>query len=63
MARRIRSQLQSALSTMLFFARLKPLVLVELIDKFQMEQCLIFCRTNLDCDLLEQFLIKLGGGR
>lgn len=46
-----------------FCARLKPLVLVELIDKFQMEQCLIFCRTNLDCDLLEQFLIKLGGGR
>lgn len=28
-----------------------------------MEQCLIFCRTNLDCDLLEQFLVKIGGGR
>jgi ATP-dependent RNA helicase DDX1 len=43
--------------------RLKPLLLVELIDKYKMEQCMIFCRTNLDCDLLEDFLVKLGGGR
>ncbi|GIL86754.1 hypothetical protein Vretifemale_14994 [Volvox reticuliferus] len=27
-----------------------------------MEQCLIFCRTNYDCDQLEKFLNNLGGG-
>ncbi len=27
-----------------------------------MEQCLIFCRTNFDCDNLEKFLSSLGGG-
>jgi hypothetical protein len=43
--------------------RLKPLVLVQLLDKLDMEQCMIFCRTNLDCDNLEQFLVSLDGGR
>lgn len=28
-----------------------------------MSQCLIFCRTNLDCNNLEQFLINHGGGK
>lgn len=28
-----------------------------------MDQCLIFCRTNFDCDNLESFLNGLGGGR
>ena len=27
-----------------------------------MDQCLIFCRTNYDCDNLETFLNNLGGG-
>ena len=27
-----------------------------------MDQCLIFCRTNFDCDNLEAFLVVLGGG-
>jgi ATP-dependent RNA helicase DDX1 len=27
-----------------------------------MEQCLVFCRTNFDCDNLEKFLNGLGGG-
>ena len=27
-----------------------------------MDQCLIFCRTNHDCDNLESFLTALGGG-
>ena len=27
-----------------------------------MEQCLIFCRTNYDCDNLERFLNELSGG-
>jgi len=33
-----------------------------LIDEFKMEQCMIFCRTQVDCDNLEQFLIHCGGG-
>lgn len=28
-----------------------------------MSQCMIFCRTNADCDNLETFLCNLGGGR
>jgi ATP-dependent RNA helicase DDX1 len=28
-----------------------------------MSQCLIFCRTNVDCNSLEQFLIAHGGGQ
>ncbi|BDA42848.1 ATP-dependent RNA helicase DDX1 [Coccomyxa sp. Obi] len=43
--------------------RLKPRVLQRLIDAYKMEQCLIFCRTNFDCDNLEKFLNSLGGGR
>ena len=43
--------------------RLKPLALLKLIEAYAMEQCLIFCRTNLDCDLLEQFLVGVGGGQ
>eukprot|EP01026_Neomeris_dumetosa_P024663 TRINITY_DN2045_c0_g1_i7.p1 TRINITY_DN2045_c0_g1~~TRINITY_DN2045_c0_g1_i7.p1 ORF type:complete len:708 (-),score=131.19 TRINITY_DN2045_c0_g1_i7:97-2220(-) len=42
---------------------LKPRMLQKLIDHHKMEQCLIFCRTNFDCDNLEQFLNNLGGGR
>ena len=34
-----------------------------MIDSFDMDQCLIFCRTNLDCDNLERFLTDAGGGR
>ncbi|GAB5031371.1 atp-dependent rna helicase ddx1 [Nannochloropsis oceanica] len=43
--------------------RLKPLVLLKLIEAYNMDQCLIFCRTNLDCDLLETFLVGVGGGQ
>ena len=42
--------------------RLKPLVLLRIVEKLQMSQCLIFCRTNLDCDNLEKYLNNLGGG-
>ena len=28
-----------------------------------MDQCLIFCRTNFDCDNLEKFMNGLGGGK
>ena len=27
-----------------------------------MSQCIVFCRTNLDCDTLEAFLVAAGGG-
>lgn len=43
--------------------RLKPLLLRKLIDKLDMNQCLIFMRTNLDCDNMEKFLTACGGGR
>eukprot|EP00484_Ammonia_sp_Unknown_P024311 CAMPEP_0197049336 /NCGR_PEP_ID=MMETSP1384-20130603/24496_1 /TAXON_ID=29189 /ORGANISM="Ammonia sp." /LENGTH=808 /DNA_ID=CAMNT_0042481599 /DNA_START=30 /DNA_END=2456 /DNA_ORIENTATION=+ len=42
---------------------LKPLILKKIIDAFKMDQCLIFCRTRLDCDNLAAFLTKIGGGR
>ncbi|KAL3160771.1 hypothetical protein ABBQ38_009184 [Trebouxia sp. C0009 RCD-2024] len=42
--------------------RLKPRMLQRIIDTFHMDQCLIFCRTNFDCDNLESFLTGLGGG-
>lgn len=32
---------------------LKPAMLVSLVDTLKMDQCLIFCRTNVDCDNLE----------
>ena len=43
--------------------RLKPHVLKRIIDAHDMDQCLIFCRTNFDCDNLEKFLNEAGGGR
>ncbi|PNH01214.1 ATP-dependent RNA helicase DDX1 [Tetrabaena socialis] len=42
--------------------RLKQRLLQRLIDTLKMEQCLIFCRTNHDCDQLERFMNALGGG-
>ena len=42
--------------------QLKQQVLLGIIDKFEMSQCIIFCRTNLDCDNLEKFLNAHGGG-
>lgn len=39
---------------------LKYQILLGIVDKFQMSQCMIFCRTNLDCDNLERFLCGLG---
>jgi ATP-dependent RNA helicase DDX1 len=41
---------------------IKQQMLIKIIDKFQMSQCMIFCRTNLDCDNLESFLCLRGGG-
>ena len=43
--------------------RLKLLTLVRLVNKLKMDQCMIFCRTNFDCDNLEKYLNSLGGGK
>ncbi|CAF0788217.1 unnamed protein product [Adineta steineri] len=35
---------------------------LQAIEKFKMDRALIFCRTKLDCDNLERYFIKQGGG-
>ena len=42
--------------------RLKQRMLLALVDGLRMSQCLVFCRTNVDCDNLEAFLVAAGGG-
>jgi len=42
--------------------RLKPLLLLKVAEQLKMSQCLVFCRTNMDCDNLERFLQAAGGG-
>ena len=42
--------------------RLKPHMLLQVVERLQMTQAIIFCRTNLDCDHLEAFLNAAGGG-
>ena len=42
---------------------MKPQVLLKIIDAYKMEQCMIFCRTRLDCDLLSAFLTAEGGNK
>jgi hypothetical protein len=32
---------------------LKPALMVALVEALRMDQCLVFCRTNVDCDNLE----------
>ncbi|KAJ1457109.1 P-loop containing nucleoside triphosphate hydrolase protein [Pelagophyceae sp. CCMP2097] len=39
----------------------KPALLLKLADALNMDQCLVFCRTNLDTDLLEKYLKDAGG--
>lgn len=36
---------------------------LQAISKFKMDRALIFCRTKLDCDNLERYFIKQGGGK
>ena len=46
--------------------RLKLEVLKKVLDTFHMDTCMIFCRTNLDCDNVEKYLNGLSsyaGGR
>ncbi len=41
---------------------LKAEYVVRAIEKFNMEKALIFCRTKIDCDHLEEYLTRFGGG-
>ena len=41
---------------------LKVEYLVTAIKEHKMDQAIIFCRTKLDCDNVEQYLVSLGGG-
>eukprot|EP00930_Biecheleria_cincta_P098189 TRINITY_DN89871_c0_g1_i1.p1 TRINITY_DN89871_c0_g1~~TRINITY_DN89871_c0_g1_i1.p1 ORF type:complete len:864 (-),score=201.99 TRINITY_DN89871_c0_g1_i1:154-2745(-) len=42
---------------------MKPKMMVKLADSFNMSQCLVFCRTNVDCNNLEDYLNRLGGSK
>ena len=42
---------------------LKLQYLVQAIDAHKMDQAIVFCRTKLDCDNAENYLLSLGGGR
>ncbi|XP_064401585.1 ATP-dependent RNA helicase DDX1-like isoform X2 [Halichondria panicea] len=41
---------------------LKAEYLVKAINEHKMDQAIIFCRTKLDCDNIEAYLLSLGGG-
>jgi ATP-dependent RNA helicase DDX1 len=41
---------------------LKAEYCVRAIQKFKMDKALIFCRTKIDCDNMENYFISLGGG-
>lgn len=41
---------------------MKPQLLRRLADAYKMDQCLVFCRTKLDCDNVEHYLRATGGG-
>jgi ATP-dependent RNA helicase DDX1 len=41
---------------------LKAEYCVKAIEKYNMDKAIIFCRTKLDCDNLENYFIHLGGG-
>jgi len=42
---------------------MKPKMVVKIADTFNMSQCLVFCRTNIDCNNLESYMCKLDGAR
>lgn len=41
---------------------LKTRMLKKVLDTLNIDQCIIFCRTNFDCDNIEKFLNAVGGG-
>mmetsp|Transcript_12763 Transcript_12763/g.38636 ORF Transcript_12763/g.38636 Transcript_12763/m.38636 type:complete len:728 (+) Transcript_12763:217-2400(+) len=42
--------------------RLKPLLCKQIIDHYEMDQCLIFARTRLDCDNLQKYFRAVSTG-
>lgn len=40
---------------------LKPRLLLKIVEAHKMNQCLIFCRTRIDCENLSAFLLDAGG--
>jgi ATP-dependent RNA helicase DDX1 len=42
---------------------LKPSLLVKIINAYKMDQAMIFCRTKVDCDNLEQYLTDVPTAR
>merc|ERR1719215_202326 len=43
--------------------KMKPKMVLKIADQFNMSQCLVFCRTNWDCNNLEAYFCKLDGAR
>mmetsp|Transcript_175329 Transcript_175329/g.562407 ORF Transcript_175329/g.562407 Transcript_175329/m.562407 type:complete len:830 (-) Transcript_175329:90-2579(-) len=43
--------------------KMKPKMVLKIADTFNMSQCLVFCRTNWDCNNLEAYFNKLDGAR
>merc|ERR1719506_916848 len=41
--------------------QVKPMVVAKMADLFNMTQCLVFCRTDVDCNNLEDYFNRLGG--
>eukprot|EP00808_Paulinella_micropora_P010228 g7851.t1 len=60
----LRTPTQGFAPDVLSFAikRRKPRLLLQVIEAFQMDQCIIFCRTQVDCDNVEKTLVAAGGG-
>lgn len=42
---------------------LKGKYVVRAIQEHKMDKALVFCRTKLDCDNMEQLFISMGGGK
>lgn len=41
--------------------QVKPRLCAKMADLYNMSQCLVFCRTNVDCNNLEDYFNRLGG--
>ncbi|KAJ1483079.1 DEAD-domain-containing protein [Baffinella frigidus] len=61
--KKLEPQNPSPLSRSEGIKRLKLARLVQLVDAIKMDHCLVFCRTNLDCDNLEKHFNSLGGSK
>merc|ERR1719162_66229 len=43
--------------------QVKPALCVKMADLYNMSQCLVFCRTNVDCNNLEDYFNRLGASK